>query len=69
MKQEASSRPARLRVQRQFEANRLAGDCQARAYEQAVPVVGRSEFAVVLSSQADVDPVESEAFTGEGVTA
>jgi hypothetical protein len=38
----ASSKPPPLGVQRSFLATRLGRDCQARAYEQVLPVVRRS---------------------------
>lgn len=70
MKQDPSSRPAHLSVQRQFEPNRLANDCQAQAYEHVLPVGGRSEFAGVLPRQTDGNQVEGELETSicEGVT-
>lgn len=52
MKQDASSTPARLRVRRRFEANRLAEGCQAQAYEQVLPV-DRPESALWMPSEAE----------------
>jgi hypothetical protein len=37
METENASAPTGLRVQRRFEASRIADDCQARAYEQIIP--------------------------------
>jgi hypothetical protein len=68
MRLDASSKPVRLGVHRQYEVNRLAKDCQARAYERVLPIAGRSEFTVV-PNQADGEQEESETRTQEGVAA
>jgi hypothetical protein len=39
MRPASGTRPPGLQVQRVFEGNRLAGDSQARAYQQVLPVV------------------------------
>ncbi len=45
MKQEASSPPTRRWVRRRFEANRMAAECQIRAYEQVLPTADRADSA------------------------
>lgn len=58
MRLDASSAPACLSVGRRFERHRLAGDCQARAYEQVLPLAGRT--AVVASGRTDGSRGEGE---------
>ena len=53
MRPEASAGPTRLTVRRQFEPNRLAEDCQSRAYEQVVPVDGQAELAALTCQHVD----------------
>jgi hypothetical protein len=42
MRPPAGTGPPALKVQRQFDGNRLAQDHQARAYQQVLPAVRRS---------------------------
>jgi hypothetical protein len=63
MRPPTSSVPVGFRVQRRYEGNRLAEDCQARAYEQAVPTVDRFDGAVPLpvpdaDNRVGVEPVQ-----------
>jgi hypothetical protein len=67
MRPQASCGPASPRVQRQFESHRLAGDFQARAYEQVVPLEGPSDPAT--SNQAEGAVVEMETLRAKGVAA
>ena len=69
MEPDASSRPLCFRVNRRFEDNRLAMDCQARAYEQALPVVRPSAFAQGALNQVDDAEVVSETVAEKGVAA
>jgi hypothetical protein len=69
MRPQGSSALAGLRVQRHFEGHRLAEDCQARAYEQAVPIVDRSESVAPMPNQADEDRVGTESVQAKGVAA
>jgi hypothetical protein len=69
MEPEAFARLRGLQVRRCFEAGRLAGDFQARAYEQIVPVAGRSEFAVMARIPDAGNRIESNPLTEEGVAA
>ena len=55
MKQEASSTPTRLRVRRRFEANRMAAECQMRAYEQVLPTADRANLARSRSVEVAVE--------------
>jgi hypothetical protein len=66
---EVSTTPAGLKVGRRFETGRLALDCQARAYEQILPVAGRCELALAPRKQAAADRVEIKPLTEEGVAA
>jgi hypothetical protein len=66
---EASSTAGGFKVGRHFEGNRLAGDCQARAYEQVLPVAGRSEFPVAAPEPVDGEGVPISTITKEGVAA
>lgn len=43
MRPAGGSAPPGVPVQRQFEGNRLAKECQARAYQKLLPMTGRSE--------------------------
>jgi hypothetical protein len=63
MRQEASSRPVRLGVQRQFEANRLSRDFQAQAYEHILPVVARTGTPGKILDQTGGDQVEIQSGT------
>ena len=56
----------RLAVLRQFEPNRLAGDCQARVYEAVMPVAG-SEGAATTMAENEVR--QEERLCQEGVAA
>jgi hypothetical protein len=67
MRPQASSGPAGPRVRRQFESHRLAGDFQARAYEQVVPLEDPSDPAT--SDQAEGAVVEIETLRAKGVAA
>ena len=69
MRPQASSRPPGLKVRRDFEAHRLAADCQARAYEQVVPMEGGSDSALVGSNQVEDARVESPSLRAKGVAA
>jgi len=69
MRPQASSVPAVLRVQRHFEGHRLAEDCQARAYEQAVPISDRSDAVILMPKQAEDDRIEIETLLAKGVAA
>jgi hypothetical protein len=68
MRPEASS-SAGFKVDRCFEGHRLAADCQARAYEQVLPVAGRSEFAMEPVNQAAGTGVKINTLTEEGAAA
>jgi hypothetical protein len=69
MRPEVSSTPPVLNVRRHFETNRMAGDCQGRAYEQVLPVAGRSEWAVAASSRVNGNEVDISTLTEEGAVA
>ena len=69
MKPVALSRPHGLRVQRHFESSRLAGACQARAYEQVLAGVGLAEFVESPAEQAEDAAVEIIPCTKEGAVA
>lgn len=69
MRPQSSLVPTGLRVQRDFEVHRLAADCQARAYEQAVPIIDRFSLAAPMPKQADDDRVEVESLQAKGVAA
>jgi hypothetical protein len=69
MRPQASSAPVVFQVHRRFEANRLAGDCQARAYEQVVPIAGEGASASTKATQAECFRVEIESLQAEGVAA
>jgi hypothetical protein len=63
MRGEVSATPAGLQIGRRFEGGRLAGDCQARAYEQLVPEAGRSEpgpAALNPTPGGEVHPITKE---------
>ncbi len=55
MKTDALPTPVGLKVRRRFESNRLAADCQVRAYELILPVAVSREIGPVPHQ-----PVESE---------
>jgi len=55
-------------MHREFETNRFANDCQARAYEEALPVLSRSRSGGALARQADGSREEPE-LIAEGVAA
>jgi hypothetical protein len=68
MPPDVSAPPSPLRVQRHFEANRLAGDCQALAYEQVLSRVAPAEITPgpgLPQSAAGDEPL----LTGRGVAA
>ena len=69
MKPVASSPPHGLAVQRHFESSRLAGACQARAYEQVLAGVGQTEFWESPAKQAEDAAVEIISCTKEGAVA
>jgi hypothetical protein len=68
MRTEVSSAPVGLRVQRHFDGNRFAGDCQARAYEQILPVAGPSETTQRASSPGSLAEVK-QPLAEQGVAA
>jgi hypothetical protein len=61
------------RVKRRFEAHRLARDCQARAYEQAVPLAVVADSILtpdrVEQDRVGQDRVEQESLQAKGVAA
>jgi hypothetical protein len=65
MKQEASPTPTRLWVRRRFEANRMAAECQSRAYEQVLPTADRADSA----SHRPVDVAVERGKSGSPVVA
>lgn len=69
MRPRVSSTAASFKVVRQFEAHRLAGDCQTRAYEQILSEAGRSEFTARPLNQDDDNEVSITTLTPEGVVA
>jgi hypothetical protein len=70
MRPKASTGPPRTDVQRQFDANRLGEDCQARAYEQVLPVVRRPLIIRTdIASQTMVFSEHTEASRQGGVAA
>ena len=69
MRPQASSAPAGLGVQRHFEVHRLAGDYQTRAYEQVVPLEGRSDLAVQTPNEAEDARVAMDLLQAKGVAA
>jgi hypothetical protein len=60
------AREARVGVEREFEPNRLARDCQARAYEQALPVVCRSKTKGGTVDQTGVGLAETGQASQQG---
>ena len=54
MRPEADRGPPRLGVQRQFEPNRLAEDCQTRAYAEVLPLERRGEATVTTLSAEEL---------------
>jgi hypothetical protein len=82
MRSDASLELACLSVDRRFDPQRLARDCQARAYEQIVPVAGRAALARRQADDAPADGgpaaderieiqsfIEIQSLTSEGVAA
>ncbi len=67
MRPETSSGP--LGVQRQFETNRLAKDFQARAYEEVVPVVGRSRTGTAATGRAGAGEEQTKVLSQGGSAA
>jgi hypothetical protein len=63
------ARGARVGVERHFEPNRLARDCQARAYEEALPVVCRSRPKGGTVDQTGVGLEETEQANQGGIAA
>jgi hypothetical protein len=59
----------RLGVQRQFEANRLAKDFQARAYEQVLPLGGFFPARAVTTDQTGVGLEQPAQVSQGGVAA
>jgi hypothetical protein len=55
MKPPADTAPPGLPVQRAFEGQRLAQESQARAYQQVLPVGGRSQTTDSTSNQRGRD--------------
>ncbi len=68
MRPKATPGPPGLGMHREFETNRFANDCQARAYEEALPVLSRSRSGGALARQADGSREEPE-LIAEGVAA
>jgi hypothetical protein len=60
------ARGARVEVERQFEPNRLARDCQVRAYEEALPVVCRSRTTGGTVDQTGVGLAETGPASQQG---
>lgn len=54
MTPDVSGGPTGLAVRRQFEPNRLAEDCQTRAYEQVLAVVDQAELTCQPGNQAEM---------------
>jgi hypothetical protein len=69
MRPRASSTAAGFQVVRQFEAHRLAGDCQTQAYEQVLSETRRSALAAGPANQGNDNGVSINALTPEGVAA
>jgi hypothetical protein len=69
MKPEASSGPTRLAVSREFEPNRLAEDCQTRAYEQVLPVLDQAALAAKGGKLSTEAPTREAHRQQEGVAA
>jgi hypothetical protein len=67
MKPQSGTGPPGLQVQREFEANRLARDSQARAYQKVFPVV-RSETRTRVTGPVGRD-LEESLVSQEGVAA
>ncbi len=69
MKAEAFTGPARARVQRQFESNRLAKDFQAQAYEEVLPVARRSGTRAAAMGRTEVQVAQAKPVRSGGVAA
>jgi hypothetical protein len=61
--------PVGFRVQRRYEGNRLAEDCQARAYERAVPIEHAFDGVVPAPEPDADDRVGIESTPAKGVAA
>jgi hypothetical protein len=60
MRPGASSVPVQRRVVRGYYFNRMARDCQARAYEQALPNAGHTPLPFVAECSTEGDPAAGE---------
>ena len=65
----AGAKGVRGAVERQFEPNRLARDCQARAYEEALPIVCRSEGPGGAGDRSGMGRQETESAKQGGIAA
>jgi hypothetical protein len=73
MKPPLRTGPPDRQVQRAFEGNRLAKDCQTRAYQKVLPAVRRSQTRIgvtgPLGEKGLVENLETVLVSQEGVAA
>ena len=66
---DASTAPPGPRVERRSETNRLAKDCQVRAYEELLPIIRRGPTTRAATVQAEVAWTPSHHQSQKGVAA
>lgn len=69
MRSKAGTGPRCLEVQRGFEPNRLALECQARGYEEVLPVVRRRSTTTTMDTASDRGVVIQELVVQGGIAA
>jgi hypothetical protein len=69
MKPGVAPGPSRLDVHRRFETNRFAPSSQARAYEEALPIVERRETKAAPVALRELSWLATEPLCQKGVAA
>jgi hypothetical protein len=69
MRADTATGPPDLRVQRRAEINRLAKDCQARAYEELLPIIRRCRPSTAATAEAEMASTPCQRSLQKGVAA